>query len=400
MEDLFEVIARKQYKYQTKYRNNWLLICVKLIVLLINKLFRILFSFKFKHNRVQDGFIRIGICMSGGIGDALINLNYIYCLRNYLGYDNIKIDLYSAKPIPSAFLKDKNFIDEYYVGENYEIADYDIFFRLIRFPSIYKFDKKRIKKKSEKVFNLFKLYEKFKEKYYNVVSQEPSFDSVGKDIALASNHIRLQQPDIGNVLGIEPEYVLPIEVENIDLTLEKFNLKGKQFITINRGVGTKLSQSPKLWSLENYNSLIKLFKEKYPDYVLVQIGNSKNTMGIMDNTDINLVGKTTFEELLVLLKTATLHIDCEGGLVHLRKALNAPPSVVLFGPTSKDFFGYSSNINIKAENACKIACEWVSNDWETRCIKTNSEINPCMQAISPEMVMEKLVNFFAENKVN
>lgn len=40
------------------------------------------------------------------------------------------------------------------------------------------------------------------------------------------------------------------------------------------------------------------------------------------------------EKLKVILKHAKLHIDSEGGLVHLRHAIKGGPSVVLFGPTS------------------------------------------------------------------
>lgn len=392
MEDLFETIDYKNTKYKAKYYNKPMLVCLSFIVFFINKILKILFCSVSKKKKLSNNSINIGVYMNGGIGEALINLNYIYCLREYIGNDNVRIDVYFEKPIFAKFLENNNFVDNYYIGRTYNIDDYDVFFRLFRFPCLYKFEKELIKSKSQKLFNLFERYEKFNIEHNKVVLQEPRFDSVGKDIALAINHTRIQQPDIDGILGIPTDYKLPIKVSNIDDTLEKFNLKNKKFITLNRGVGNKLSQSPKLWPLEKYNSLIKLLKDKYPDYILIQIGDTNSTFGIMENTDMNLVGQTSFDELLVLLKTATLHVDCEGGLVHLRKALNAPPSVVLFGPTSMEFFGYPNNINIKAENACKIACEWVSTQWETTCIKTNSDINPCMQAITPEMVIENMAN--------
>lgn len=394
MEELFfEVIDQKNMKYQAKYRDEPKKACIGFLSFFISKLLKLVFSKKQVKKKLPNEVLKIGIFMNGGLGDALINLNYVYYLRKYLGYEGIEIDLYFEKKVFTKFLKNNNFVDKYYVKTTFNTEDYDVFFRLFRFPCLYKFDKEFVKSKSQKLFDLLERYDKFNIAHHKVVFQEPRYDSIGKDIALASNHIRLQQPDIDGMLGIPQEYKLPIEVSNVDETLEKFNLKNKKFITLNRGVGCKFSASPKLWSLENYNSLIKLLKTNYPDYTLVQIGDVNSTFGMMEGVDINLVGQTSFEELLVILKTANLHIDCEGGLVHLREALKAPPSVVLFGPTSMDFFGYPNNINIKAENACKIACEWVSTHWETTCIKTNSAVNPCMHAITPEMVIERIKEF-------
>ena len=397
MIDFYDIVDQKTKKYQAKCNNNEIYACIKFIYFFSNLLLKLIFK---KRNHIKakrnTNNIKLGVYMNGGIGDALVNLNYLYCLKRYLKHENVILDVYFEKQIFKKLIPDDNIIDNYYISElnNIDLDNYDVFFRLFRFPCIYKFNKNFIKTKSQKFYELLLEYDKFKQEHNKVVLQEPRYDSIGKDISLANDRTRIQQPDIGGLLNIKTDYILPITVKNIDETLDKFNLKGKTFITLNRGVGNKLSDSPKLWPLENYNNLIEKIKAKYPNYALVQIGDANSTFGIMQGVDLNLVGQTSFEELLVLLKTATLHIDCEGGLVHLRKALNAPQSVVLFGPTSKDFFGYSSNINIKAENACKIACEWVSTQWETTCIKTQSAVNPCMQAITPEMVIDNIESSF------
>lgn len=398
-EDFFELIDSKTRKYAARYSDKLALVCLKFIVFFISKFLKIIFNQKIKIKKSHN-YIKIGIYMSGGLGDALINLNYLYKFREYIGYKDINIDVYFEKPIFAKFVRENDFINKYYIGRIYNIDDYDVFFRIFRYPCLYKFNREFVKNKSKKLYDLLEKYAEFKKEHGKVVLQEPWYDSIGKDIALANNHIRLQQPDIDNVLKITENYELPIEISNIDKTLRKFSLDGKKFITLNRGVGNKLEQSPKLWPLENYNLLIKLLKESYPNYTLVQLGDTASTFGIMQGIDLNLVGQTSFDELVVLLKTADLHIDCEGGLVHLRKALNAPPSVVLFGPTSLEFFGYPTNINIKAENVCKIACEWVSTAWETTCIKTNSAKNPCMHAIRPEMVMSRIKEVLSDKNIS
>ena len=117
----------------------------------------------------------------------------------------------------------------------------------------------------------------------------------------------------------------------------------------------------------------------------MQIGDKKCIA--LENTDLNLCGQTSFDELLVILNEAKLHIDGDCGMVHLRHFMEAKPSVVLFGPTSKKFYEYSENINISA-NVCT-GCEWVTNDWMNRCIKTDSSAD-CMNSLTAETVMNEI----------
>jgi ADP-heptose:LPS heptosyltransferase len=102
---------------------------------------------------------------------------------------------------------------------------------------------------------------------------------------------------------------------------------------------------------------------------------------------MNLCGKTTFGELLVLLKMAHYHIDSECGMVHLRHFLSAKPSIVLFGPTKKDFYAYPENINISSD-IC-IGCEWIHERWRTQCLKTGDKAM-CLKTIQPLFVVQKI----------
>ena len=74
------------------------------------------------------------------------------------------------------------------------------------------------------------------------------------------------------------------------------------------------------------------------------------------------------EEVKALLKNSLLHIDNEGGLVHLRHALCAKKSIVLFGPTSDLFYGYAENENVRS-NVCEEPCEWENAKWNISCKK-------------------------------
>lgn len=83
-----------------------------------------------------------------------------------------------------------------------------------------------------------------------------------------------------------------------------------------------------------------------------------------------------------------LHIDGEGGMVHLRKSLQGGVSVVIFGPTSADFYGYSDNVNISS-SACPLTCEWINNKWASYCINKNNN-HICMKSIKPNSIFEEI----------
>ena len=176
--------------------------------------------------------------------------------------------------------------------------------------------------------------------------------------------------------------------------MKSLNLKGKKFITLHRGSDSNYSKNVvKLWPTEYYNTLIGMLREKYPTAILVQMGISESRCVLMSGVDINLVGKTTMEEVKILLKHSALHIDCEGGYVHLREALNGGCSTVLFGPTSMEFYGYDNNINIKG-NGCLHPCEWQREDWLDHCVKGETKPS-CMYSISPAVVLEKIERKFS-----
>ena len=118
------------------------------------------------------------------------------------------------------------------------------------------------------------------------------------------------------------------------------------------------------------------------------MGVSTQRFPLIEGTDVYVVGKTTFNQVKILLKYASLHVDCEGGYVHLRQWLRGGTSIVLFGPTSSDFYGYENNINIHG-TGCSQPCEWLTKDWVTKCPR-GFDNPPCMYSISPEMVMNKI----------
>src|SRR6185437_2317929 len=112
----------------------------------------------------------------------------------------------------------------------------------------------------------------------------------------------------------------------------------------------------------HWNKLVTLLKGKFPNITIVQLGTV--TSRKIDNVDLDLRNKTTLKEVAWIIKHSLLHIDGESGMVRLAHALHTK-SAVLFGPTSKSFFSFDSNINLSS-SVCG-DCWWSTGDWLSRC---------------------------------
>lgn len=176
---------------------------------------------------------------------------------------------------------------------------------------------------------------------------------------------------------------------NIPLQNEAFRLFDSlhlsNYITLTYGwckkVVLKGNTIDKVWPLEYYEKLVKLLKEKYPAYKLVQVGAKDNTK--IAGVDYYAIG-FDLEVSKYILKYSTLHIDCEGGLVHLATQLGTK-CVVMFGPTHISYYGYKENINIMASDCC---CECRHLVVGHECMR-GLDKPECMYKISVGQVFEK-----------
>lgn len=161
-------------------------------------------------------------------------------------------------------------------------------------------------------------------------------------------------------------------------------LKLGKYITVNYGNGSCKdgSKIAKMWPLQNFNMLVTSFKRQYPDISVVQLGISDAER--IDGVDRYIFGEP-FELVIHILRNSMLHIDIEGGLVHLATQLGTK-CAVLFGPTPEFYYGYEENINIKAGD-CHDCCGVYMDS--NRCARGMKEPE-CMYSITPEMVMENI----------
>ena len=341
----------------------------------------------FKSNKepiTKDNKLTVAFQLLGGVGDICCNIEFITQFAQYFP-KNTPIDIYTtvSQNIAQSLFYNLGLNANFYDYNKFKENQYNLVLIICRFPEIVKINHNVVKNTAPEVYSLL-------EKYQGYMDQHPYFfhngttdDFLGNAYSMLHGAKRWQQADILHLLPEQKDTKVLCELETKDV-LNKFDLENKNFITIHRGTGQG-GDKIRCWSLENYEKLAKLLKNKYPDYALVQVGSE--TDNSIPYVDIDLRGKTTFPEIKVLLKNSALHIDCEGGLVHLRHWLDGRKSVVLFGPTRKEFYGYDENINIQT-GVCD-GCEWLTMDWRETCPKGCAACE-CFSSITPEMIMNEI----------
>lgn len=176
-------------------------------------------------------------------------------------------------------------------------------------------------------------------------------------------------------------------------TLAKYGID-RPFITIHTGVGdipnNANNEEERLYLRRNATrcipkslgeSIVSKLHELSSDYMIVQVGD--NSSHVLEDTDLNLCNKISFDESLNLIYAAAAHIDNDAGLIHLRHAMNKR-SVVLYGPTDGRFVGYHQDINLQGN--CQ-PCMWLTQDWNTKC-PAGHDGAKCMHSISATEVAQ------------
>jgi ADP-heptose:LPS heptosyltransferase/SAM-dependent methyltransferase len=156
------------------------------------------------------------------------------------------------------------------------------------------------------------------------------------------------------------------------------------YLTVHDGFDTQFDAAPgsatKCWPLPHWNELVSRLKAAFPELTIVQLGASRSRP--IEGVDLNLINRTSLKEAAWLLKGALLHVDSDSGLVHLARAVSTP-SVVLFGPTDPQYYGYSQNRNLDSDQCGN--CWWSTPDWLLQCPR-GLATPACMSSITPDQV--------------
>ena len=346
----------------------------------------------FKKEKCKE--ITVAFIIGSGYGDHLIFANYLWHLKKTFSEIRFIFDVYFSAGFGLArtIFEEGDFVRHLFKApESFKSEEYDCVFWFCRYPKVEYCNRKKVKSTFPDFYGYIKDCERFYSENHLLFDNSPYLDGYSALICISNSTTRLQQPDFDGRLRIGKDFKYPIPLSKNSFEFFKNNHIGKKFITIHRGNDTTFEgDAVKLWPLKFYNELVILLKQKYPEYLIVHLGVSRDRCPVINGVDVDVVGKTTMEDVKLLLKFSSLHIDSEGGFVHLRENLSGGQSVVLFGPTDPRFYAYEGNINIKGDG-CDIPCEWIKKDWMIHCCKGYS-VPPCMTSITPEAVMRRIVS--------
>lgn len=342
----------------------------------------------------KNDTLLINIAISGGIGDILCRSVWIKEFSKILNC-NYKINLFildksKLNATKSIFYKN-HYISSIFYNEDYT-CNCDLSILVDNVPSIKYANNEKISNYSKDLAIFLEKYINFEKEYFDFFNDNiETYYARLILLAINTNKKLAQLLDVYNLLGIKANTSANICINpEYYSILDSTNLKNKKYITFVYDVDCRstLNNNVRLWPLENYKELILKIKQKYTDIKTIQIGTQRSPL--IPEIDIDLRGKTNFEELKIILKNSIIHIDGECGMVHLKHYLNGI-SLVLFGQTSIEVKGYNNNINIKS-NACPHWCEWIISNWQTHCIRGYKE-PPCLKEIQPNIVFNKLEAF-------
>lgn len=322
--------------------------------------------------------IRLCLREGGGIGDSLFQLIYLKELKKMFKCP-ISIDFYCRGYKCFQNVPFLNKCMQYVAGQ--QVSGYDIVITSRRLWEIQIRDTEKIQALAPEFYDF---YCKNKQMITDNFAENWT-DAIVSHYASLFNKNRIEQSNIHDWLPVNRHTRKYLNWDDSAFGILEVNgLEPGKYITICRAVDAKYSEKhPKLWPLEYYNELIQKIKSKYKDIKIVQVG-SDTSYGIFDGVDVCLNGQTTLEQAKVLLKYSLLHIDGEGGLVHMKRFLNGI-SVVLFGPTSPAIYGYEENINLH-QKICPVSCCQISRQWAKECMKEHISPAPCMKCLTPSLV--------------
>jgi len=331
-----------------------------------------------KKSELHGEELRVALVLDGGMGDVLLHSRYIKDLCIQCG--PFCLDIYSSISVDVAQklfggLQYVNSVHGGRVEEPYDLILYSLLLPMIVFRDEKRFEALATPSLKSYVASL----ENFKERNPQWFVQQEYFMA---DIVNYARILGVKRRELPYLTGnLESSENAPLE---FDIPPMKFPWGTRTFITVCRGTGTE-KNSTKLWPSAYYDALLRKLREHFPEAVFVQTGK-RHEMKL--DTDYDLRGKTSFEELAALMQSASLHISSEGGTVHLRHMLRGGPSVVFFGPTDPTFYGYSENCNLRGEGCTP--CEWAQRGWQKNCVRGFSSCK-ALDELLPEIAFDTLL---------
>jgi ADP-heptose:LPS heptosyltransferase len=365
---------------------------IRWIILIINILARVLgFIFRIDHN-LDKPFRHIAVCKFKGMGSIIQATPLLKSLRSK--YPDAEIIFVSTKSNKS-ILREINIINTTILLDDDSIASL-----LLSFPN---FISKLIARKIDIYFDL-EIYS--------------GFSSLVTTLSMATNRIgyylrssnyrmgiythmmffNLRMPiyqvylQMGRFLQIgetdESLWQFNIPEESISIEkLDNYDLTKEKYIVINPNASDLRIE--RRWPLDNFVRLISELCAEITDHKIFLIGSKGESDYVAKiysqvsqcGNVYDLSGKTSFTQLIVLLKHANLFITNDSGHMHLAFSLKTR-TISLFGPCLPSQYGVQQRVTAFYKN---IYCSPCVHEFITPPCKGN---NVCMKLITPGEVLE------------
>ncbi len=338
---------------------------------------------KLSTRRVKRREIRVLFRLTEGIGGILINLNYLLNFKQKICKDvdlDVAVDSDKFCKVATC-LRGHDFVSGLLTWKEAKRNEnkYALSVELARIPYLREWDP-FILCRHLSLSSWVKQTENFNRKYPEYFPSGAVGDGLLTERTLIQGQNRLSQ---GNVIFFMDEIqdAFRIHVAKQQNVHELYGLCDDGYIVVVNSEKVKTRNYP----VELFSHLVMNLKKEFPLYTLVQLGDEDRQI---KGVDIYLQGKTDFEEFLSLVSKAKLLIAPECGAVHVRHFAGAKPSVVLFGSTLPEMYGYKENINIRS-SICR-GCEWACTNWDEYCMISKTDRALCLNSISPKVILDKI----------
>jgi ADP-heptose:LPS heptosyltransferase len=190
------------------------------------------------------------------------------------------------------------------------------------------------------------------------------------------------------------------EIDEVNALLERENprIASAPLILLNPNASDLLPL--RRWPATRYVQLARRLLERYPDVFIGLTGGSSETASnsqLADEIDsdriVQLAGKTTLRQLLVLYRRSEILVTNDSGPAHFA-SLTPIHVVTLFGPETPVLFSAQSPNNTALWAG--IACSPCVNAYNNR--QSGCRNNLCMQAITVDEVFEKVACIYDSRK--
>ena len=334
--------------------------------------------------------LTVAIQLEGGLGDIMIAAGFVEALWLELG--RCEIDLFHHTPDWAKFVfHDARFVRNVLPAASHRVASgrYDVAVYVPQFVHYRVNNWAKLDRVSPGVAARIRGAAERFEQHRGLFERRPHLDGLWGRMSVANG--RTVFANLAYLSGLPAAERLPRFMAPDPAACESAQSlidPGRDlYITVHDGFDTSqpvpAGSATKCWPMDHWVSFVARFKAAFPDIGVIQLGAGKSRA--IRGVDVDLIGRTTLHQAAWLLGHAALHVDTDSGLVHLAHAMHTR-SIVLFGPTDKEFYGYAGNSNLGSDACGK--CWWSTPDWLARCPRGLKQPE-CMTSIAPAHVAEE-----------